>query len=525
MLKLDTLHPISHKWRLGCLQTFTMVSCRILGAAGDQVFLRTRDADSASNEDLVNDLVNQGALFDDRVRKAMLACDRRRFIPPEYRDIAYIDQPIHVSEWMSNISAPHIYTSFLNELDIQEGMSVIDIGIGSGISSAYCAMLSGKSGQVVGIDINSSCVEWSRAVLKECKDESETSFGKLSAHVEVEHGDAFILCFSEKHRGKYDRVFVGAACPRNRVHSFIQFLKPTGGKIVVPISPSELTLIEKYPGDNPPVLREILKVRFTELDVPSEIKAMHAIMKSRRSARLKERYMKSTYAEDLKCIAASLTIEKNGHIGSPSSIQYFPTSPNKTGDILSRIGEPDCTLQGSGWDLRVHSVVLRQRCQYFKARAESGMKDSSLTSIWVPESFSENSTRIFLNYLYHDRFDVSKQTASSVLEISHYYGVPRMVNYCENLLGEVLKKANRSERHIKEHCEAAISLFMMAQTFGLLHLTAVSLDFLATNFKFASEDEAFSRLDAHQVALIADEACFQVSEMTKLMSDMQKFAV
>ena len=92
-------------------------------------------------------------------------------------------------------------------------------------------------------------------------------------------------------------------------------------------------------------------------------------------------------------------------------------------------------------------------------------------------------------------------------------------------MGDILKRANRSERHIKEHCEAAISLFMMSQTFGLHHLSAVSLDFLATNFKFASEDEAFSRLDAHQITLIADEACSQVSEMTRLMSEMQQFAM
>jgi protein-L-isoaspartate(D-aspartate) O-methyltransferase len=502
------------------------VSYRILGAAGDQVYLRTRDADSTTNEDLVNSLVNQGALFDDRIRDAMLACDRGRFIPQAYKDLAYIDQPIHVSEWMSNISAPHIYISFLNELDIREGMSVVDIGVGSGISSAYCAMLAGRSGKVVGIDVNISCVEWARSVLNECANESETPFARLSADVEVEHGDAFIACYGEKHRGKYDRVFVGAACPKNRVHSFLQFLKPSGGKIVVPISPSELTLIEKYPTNELPVLREILKVRFTELDVPSELQAMHAIIKSRRSARLKEKHMTSTYAKDLMSIARSIEIHNSMDVsGSPASIQYFPSSPNKVGDTLSRLGEPDCILQGSGWSLKVHSVVLRQRCQYFRARAESGMKDSSLSFVLVPEGFSEMTAKILVNYLYHDKFDVSKQSASAVLEMSHYYGVPRMVNYCENLLGDVLKKANRSERHIKEHCEAAISLFMMAQTFGLSHLSAVSLDFLATNFKCASEDEAFSRLDAHQITLIADEACSQVSEMTRLMSEMQQFAM
>jgi protein-L-isoaspartate(D-aspartate) O-methyltransferase len=493
-----------------------------LGSAGAQVYLQ-REGEAYSNDDLVGMLRNQGVLADERVQMAMLACDRRAFVPTKYKDIAYVDQPIHISEWMSNISAPHIYTTFLCALDIQEGMSVMDVGSGSGISSAYCAMLAGKFGMVSGIDTNGQCVEWANEVLRDYRRDHASDFGTYAAPIHIQHGDAFIACYEENHKGKYDRVFVGASCPRARVHAFISFLKPSGGKIVVPVSPSELILIHKPPGDAPPVLTEILKVRFTELDVPSEIKVMNAVIKSSKRMRLKGVQTPSTYQEDLQQIASLMNIE-NTMSYSPQAPSQFPRSPVKAQSILSNIGEPDCILQGSGWHMNVHSVMLKQRCQYFKARAESGMKDSSLSMVVVPDAFSEATAQSVVEYLYTDKFNVNKQNAVSVLQMSHYYGVPRLTNFCEILLGDVLKKANRSERHIREHCDAAIELLNIGLTLDLTHLTAVALDFLASNYGIASEDESFATLDTHQVALIAEEACLHMAEITKLMDEMQLYS-
>lgn len=44
-------------------------------------------------------------------------------------------------------------------------------------------------------------------------------------------------------QGQYDRVHVGASCPADRVASLLQLLRPEGGMIVTPVSPSDLRQI------------------------------------------------------------------------------------------------------------------------------------------------------------------------------------------------------------------------------------------------------------------------------------------
>lgn len=52
---------------------------------------------------------------------------------------------------------------------------------------------------------------------------------------------------SPKHVAMYDRVHVGASCPPDRLQSLLRLLKPEGGLIVVPVSPSDLRIITKRP--------------------------------------------------------------------------------------------------------------------------------------------------------------------------------------------------------------------------------------------------------------------------------------
>eukprot|EP00889_Picochlorum_renovo_P004643 jgi/Picre1/31673/NNA_007024.t1 len=446
---------------------------RILGAAGSQVYLHQGDADS--NDDLIEQLVS------------------------DYKDMAYVDQPIHVAEWDSNISAPHIYTTFLNELEIREGMAIVDVGSGSGISTAYCAMMAGKTGYVTGIDINKRCVDWSINVLNELHASSEP-FRSTAAPTRIVHKDAFIACYEEEFKGKYDRVFVGASCPRARAHSFFQFLKPEGGKVVIPIAPSELSLIELVP-ESTPCISEIAKVRFTSLDLPSEIDVMQAVLKSRRKERLRIVQMPSTYEQDLVNIEhATLLAHYDTISSSPEDvIEGFPSTSPKASSVLSNLGKRDCVLKGCGWTLHVHSVVLKNRSAYFKAKSESGMKDSSLSIVTVPDHFNEGTAKVlFYDYMYYDVLNVRSEQA--------------------------LQKAETSERHIRECCDVAINLFIMGQALSLGQLTAVSLDFLATHFELVKESESFRSLDAGHIVLIAEEAHNQVLEMKSIMQELRASA-
>ena len=81
-----------------------------------------------NNEELVNNLQSYGIVCSPRVYQAMLRVDRGDFVPPELRREAYFDQPMLAGK--IHLSAPHIYGSVLEALDLQPGLSFLNVGSG-----------------------------------------------------------------------------------------------------------------------------------------------------------------------------------------------------------------------------------------------------------------------------------------------------------------------------------------------------------------------------------------------------------
>lgn len=91
----------------------------------------------------------------------MLMVPRDAFVPAAYAAEAWVDSPIRVEEHDFNISAPHMHAQMLESLDIQPGDRVLDAGCGCGLIAAAAALLTGRSGTVVGVDIKPACVSLS----------------------------------------------------------------------------------------------------------------------------------------------------------------------------------------------------------------------------------------------------------------------------------------------------------------------------------------------------------------------------
>jgi len=75
-------------------------------------------------------LKSNGIIKSPAVEASFIATDRKHFCPEEMEDYAYDDRPIrhqHV-----HMSAPHIYASALETLDLKEGCKFLCIGSGSG---------------------------------------------------------------------------------------------------------------------------------------------------------------------------------------------------------------------------------------------------------------------------------------------------------------------------------------------------------------------------------------------------------
>lgn len=102
-----------------------------------------------------------------------------------------------------------------------------------------------------------------------------------------------------RHRGKYDRVHVGAACPPEKLGALLSLLSPEGGRMVVPVVPSDLRVITKAP-DGRVTQRVISQVRFSELEMPGDASILLASLRAERKARTAPQELPSTYQADLE---------------------------------------------------------------------------------------------------------------------------------------------------------------------------------------------------------------------------------
>ena len=104
-----------------------------------------------SNQQLVNSLRANVPLKMPELVEAFLSVDRIRFVPERYRDNAYHDGPFPIDHGQT-ISQPYTVAFMLELLNPQKGHSVLDIGSGSGWTTALLAHVVGNNGRVRGIE-------------------------------------------------------------------------------------------------------------------------------------------------------------------------------------------------------------------------------------------------------------------------------------------------------------------------------------------------------------------------------------
>lgn len=125
-------------------------------------------------DQLVDGLQLAGHVSSQRVAAAFRAVPRHVFVPeiePErvYRDEAF---PIKYDERelpISSSSQPAIMARMLEQLDVQPGHRVLEIGVGSGYNAALLGHLVGDTGAVVSVDIDADVVSDARERLAACE--------------------------------------------------------------------------------------------------------------------------------------------------------------------------------------------------------------------------------------------------------------------------------------------------------------------------------------------------------------------
>jgi protein-L-isoaspartate(D-aspartate) O-methyltransferase len=170
-------------------------------------------------EELIQTLIDAGTLRTPHIIDAFRATDRTHFVPEESVPLAHKDYPIHIGH-QQTISQPTTVAFMLELLGVQEGEKVLDIGSGSGWTTALLSHIVGEKGSVLGLERVKELVEFGTENLKK--------YAIENAHIEL----AGTQLGSQKN-APFDRILVSAAA-RAFPHELLSQIRE-GGVIVIPV--------------------------------------------------------------------------------------------------------------------------------------------------------------------------------------------------------------------------------------------------------------------------------------------------
>lgn len=171
-------------------------------------------------QSLIQSLRHQGVLRTRGVVSAFEEVDRKHFVLPENMPQAYSDRPLPIGH-AQTISQPYTVAFMLELLEVAEGQKVLDVGSGSGWTTALLAHIVGEKGQVFGTETIPDLVALGQEHL------ARTPYKNAEIRAAGE-----VLGLPEE--APFDRILVSAAA-REVPQELLSQLKD-GGIMVLPIS-------------------------------------------------------------------------------------------------------------------------------------------------------------------------------------------------------------------------------------------------------------------------------------------------
>jgi len=161
------------------------------------------------------------------------------------KDLAEVNEALPIG-FGQTISQPLVVAFMLELLRPQPGDKILDVGSGSGYSSALLAEIVGGKGKIIAIDIIPELVEFAR--------------NNISKYNFVKKGIVKFVCGDGskglEEKSPFDKILCSATLGGKLPNAWKSQLK-IGGRIVTPIK-SSIWLFEKKSPKNPPKLRRNL---------------------------------------------------------------------------------------------------------------------------------------------------------------------------------------------------------------------------------------------------------------------------
>jgi len=155
----------------------------------------------------------------DSVIIAMARVPRELFLPVALKSRAYDDTPLPIGQ-NQTISAPHMVAIMCDLLDLKPGMTVLEVGGGSGYHAAVMAAMIGPDGMVYSVERRPELVAAAKRNLEKAGITNVTMIQADGSVGLPEHAP-------------YDRISVAATAPR--VPEPLKQQLKVGGKMVIPV--------------------------------------------------------------------------------------------------------------------------------------------------------------------------------------------------------------------------------------------------------------------------------------------------
>lgn len=189
---------------------------------------------------LINNLIKDGYLKTDLIIDAFSEINRVEFLPEDLENEFMADVALPIG-YGQTISQPKTVATMLELLDLRRGNNVLDVGSGSGWSTALLCYIVGRDGHVTALERITELSQWGKSNVAKYRNYVKNGEDGIAEFHSADGKKGF------PDNAPYDRILVSASC--KVIPEELKKQLKIGGKMVIPVGDS-LWYLEKKGEDD-----------------------------------------------------------------------------------------------------------------------------------------------------------------------------------------------------------------------------------------------------------------------------------